>query len=68
MIYRKNVATKEAIARLVGGALMLCCGYLGLGLTPLGFLVMGVGAVSLVTGLVGYCPACALAGRKLLND
>ena len=68
MIYRKNVTTKEAIARLLGGALMVCCGYLVLGASPLGFLVMGAGAVSVLTGLVGYCPACALAGRKLLKD
>lgn len=68
MIYRKNVNTKEAIARLVGGALMVCCGYLGFGASPLGLLFMGVGVVTLLTGVVGYCPACALAGRKLPRD
>jgi hypothetical protein len=32
--------------------------------SPLGLLLSGAGVVTLVTGVFGYCPACAIAGRK----
>jgi len=64
MFYRKNVGSKERLARLVAGALMGACGLFFLGATPLGWLVFGAGVMSVVTGLFGFCPACALAGRK----
>ena len=63
-----NLGSKERIVRMVGGALMLVCGLFGLNATPLGWAVGVVGIVSLVTGLVGHCPACALAGRKPLEN
>lgn len=64
----KNVSRKERVARLAGGCLMILCGLAGLGATPLGFAVAGVGLVTMVTGAVRYCPACAIAGRKPLDD
>lgn len=68
MFYRKNVSKRERIVRFIAGALMILCGLLGLQATPLGLLVAGVGVVTLVTGGIGYCPACAMAGRKLPED
>jgi len=65
MFYRKNVGTKERVARGVVGTLMVACGLLGLGLTPLGLLTACAGVVTVVTGLVGFCPACAMVGREL---
>ena len=65
MFYRKNVGGKERIARLVAGVLMGVCGLFFFGATPLGWLVLGAGAMTVVTGLVGFCPACAMVGRKL---
>ena len=66
MFYRKNVAGKERIARLLGGALMLACGLIGLQASALGLVVAAAGAVSVLTGFVGYCPAFAMMGRKPL--
>lgn len=63
MFDRKNVGGKERIARVIGGCLMVLCGLVGLHATPLGLAIAGVGVVSLVTGVIRYCPACAMAGR-----
>ena len=66
MWYRKNVGGWERAARLTGGALMLICGVVALHASPLGLLLSGT-AVTLVTGVIGYCPACAIAGREPLK-
>jgi hypothetical protein len=65
MFYRKNVGPKERWARGVSGALMGGCGLLVLSFTPLGWLVAGAGVMTVLTGLFGFCPACAMVGRKL---
>src|SRR6202140_2304744 len=67
MWYRKNVGGWERAARLIGGALMLICGVVALHASPLGLLLSGAGVVTLVTGVFGYCPACAIAGREPLK-
>src|SRR5580692_6227508 len=59
MWYRKNVGGWERAARLIGGGLMLICGVVALHASPLGLLLSGAGVVTLVTGVFGYCPACA---------
>jgi hypothetical protein len=64
MIYIKNVPVWERAVRLgVGGGLAIY------GLTEVGGLWgvgMLVGALGLaLTGVLGVCPACALAGRRL---
>jgi hypothetical protein len=64
MWYRKNVGGWERAARLIGGGLMLICGVVALHASPLGLLLGGAGVVTLVTGVFGYCPACAIAGRE----
>jgi len=64
MLYRKNLPGWERALRTVAGALMIACGWLGLKGMPVGYLIACVGVVTLITGFVGYCPACALAGRK----
>ncbi len=68
MWHRKNVGGKERWSRLLAGALMAFCGVIGLKMSVLGILLDGVGAFTALTGLVGYCPACAVAGRKLPVD
>ena len=67
MWYRKNVGGWERAARLIGGGLMLICGVVALHASPLGLLLSGAGVVTLVTGVFGYCPACAVAGREPLK-
>ncbi len=47
---------------------MIACGLVGLHASPLGWGIAAVGAVSLVRGLLRYCPARDLAGRKPCHD
>ena len=65
MLYRKNIRGWEQVTRLLAGVTMLACGLIGLAGNPVGYLVAGVGVATGLTGLFGYCPACAVAGRKL---
>jgi hypothetical protein len=63
-MFRKNVGSKERIARVVGGCLMLLFGLLGMQASPPGLAIAGLGLVGIVTGALRFCPACAIAGRK----
>jgi hypothetical protein len=67
VFYRKNVAARESVVRIVTGLLIIGCSLSQLGATPLGLVLAGSGAVSILTGLFGYCPACALFGRRPLD-
>ena len=65
MFYRKNVGVPERWVRGVAGLLMLAWGVTQLGTGGAMPWLWIAGAVTAVgTGLVGFCPACALIGRK----
>lgn len=68
MSYRKNMGSMESWARVIGGALVVACSLAQIGLTPLGLVLAVTGGFTALTGLVGFCPACALAGRKPLEE
>jgi hypothetical protein len=68
MFHRKNVGSKEGWVRVIGGALIVACSLTQIGLTPLGLMIAVSGVFTALTGLVGFCPACAMAGRKALED
>jgi hypothetical protein len=67
MFYRKNMGSKESVARVLMGALIVACSLAQIGATPLGLVLAASGAVTALTGLFGFCPACAMAGRKPLD-
>ena len=67
MFCRKNMGSKEGWARMIGGALIVACSLTQIGLTPLGWVLAASGVFTALTGLVGFCPACAMAGRKSLE-
>jgi hypothetical protein len=64
MFYAKNVPNRERVARIIVGLLVVA-----FGLAKVGGLIGGLIAISaagiVVSGLVGFCPACALVGRRL---
>ena len=68
MFYRKNMGSKESWARVIGGTLIAACSLTQIGLTQLGLVLATSGARTAQTGLIGFCPACAMAGRKPLED
>ena len=71
MFYRKNLPVWERAMRSVGGVVMIAYGLFGMpGLlsTPgamAGYLIAGTGAVAILTGFFGFCPICAMVGRRL---
>jgi hypothetical protein len=67
MLYRKNMGSKESWARVLGGALIVACSLTQIGLTPLWLVLAASGMFTALTGLFGFCPACAMAGRKSLE-
>ena len=65
MLYQKNLPGWERALRVVAGAAMILCGLLGLSGLALGWLLAAAGVVTALTGFVGFCPACAMAGRRI---
>jgi hypothetical protein len=70
MVYQKNVPSWERVLRIVFGAVMAGVAALGPSLLNLQSpLIIGgillTGAFVVLTGFFGWCPACALVGRKL---
>ena len=67
MFYRKNLPGWERITRVAAGLLMVACGVFGPGVagTSVGLIIAATGATTLLTGFIGFCPACATVGRKL---
>jgi hypothetical protein len=65
MFYSKNVSTPERILRVLAGLAMVACGLIGLAGVPLGLFLALAGGVTVLTGFVGFCPMCAMVGRRL---
>ncbi len=54
-----NVGSTDRVLRVLAGALLVAAAGLGF-ISPIGY----VGLVPLLTGIVGYCPAYRLFGRR----
>jgi uncharacterized membrane protein YhaH (DUF805 family) len=65
MLYMKNVPAWERIARVMMGAVLLAAALFYVGLTTAGWALGAAGAMAALTGLFGFCPACAMVGRRL---
>ena len=66
MFYRKNLFAWEQLLRVVAGVLMIAAGFVYLPGWS-GYAVAVAGAMLAVTGVLGYCPACAMVGRKPID-
>ena len=65
MLYVKNVPGWERAVRVAMGVGRLAASVLYFGATPTGWGVGAMGAIAAMSGLLGFCPACAMVGRKL---
>ena len=65
MFYRKNLPGWERAMRVIGGAAMIGYGLIGLSGTTSGYLLAGAGVAAIATGFFGFCPMCAMVGRRL---
>jgi len=44
---------------------MIAYGLSGFSGMPLGYVIAGAGATAIMTGFFGFCPMCAMVGRRL---
>jgi hypothetical protein len=65
MFYRKNLPSWERAMRVVGGVAMIAYGLVAMPATAAGYLIAATGAVAIATGFFGFCPMCAMVGRRL---
>lgn len=65
MFYRKSLPGWERAMRVVAGGAMIAYGLIGLSAMPAGYVVAAAGAVAILTGFLGFCPMCAMVGRRL---
>lgn len=65
MFYRKNIRAWEQIVRIVMGIAMVAYGLIAMAGTTAGYGLAAMGLMIGMTGVFGYCPACAMMGRKL---
>jgi len=65
MFYVKNLPGWERALRLGGGGMMIAGGLYWMPGSPMGYVAIAMGVMAGVTGLIGFCPMCAMVGRKL---
>jgi hypothetical protein len=65
MFYVKNVPHGERVLRIIMGLLGLIYAAMNWGGSDLAIALGLLGAMLAMTGLIGFCPMCALVGRKL---
>lgn len=65
MFYRKNLPGWERAMRTIAGVAMIGYGLSGMPGTMAGYLIAGTGAIAILTGSFGFCPMCAMVGRRL---
>jgi hypothetical protein len=65
MWYVKNVPAWERIVRFIAGVALAAYGLTELQGGALGWVIAVSGAVFALTGTVGFCPMCAMVGRKI---
>ena len=65
MFYIKNLPGWERVLRIITGLACLGFAYMNWGSSWLSVAAGLGGAVAAVTGLAGFCPMCAMLGRKL---
>jgi hypothetical protein len=70
MIYPKNVPNVERVLRVLAGIVLLGAAFYnqamlsGASWAVTGLLIFSA-LFTIVTGFVGWCPACAMIGRKI---
>jgi hypothetical protein len=65
MFYVKNLPGWERGVRIAAGGMMIGTGMLWLPDSAMGYALDGMGLMAAMTGMIGFCPMCAMVGRKL---
>jgi Protein of unknown function (DUF2892) len=64
MFHKKNVPGWERALRIVAGLGAIAFGLVGMSQGLLSYGIVATGAFVILTGFVGFCPACWMVGRK----
>lgn len=65
MFHLKNLPTWERIARATMGFAIAAGGLTLMPETTAGYALAATGAMTALSGFAGFCPMCAMVGRKL---
>lgn len=65
MLHVKNLPAAERGPRIVAGVAAILGGVACFGSAPMGRALGLMGAMAATSGVIGFCPACALAARRL---
>lgn len=65
---KRNLPTWERAARIVGGIAMGAAVAASLTTGFVTWLALGTAATLVLTAFVGFCPACAMVGRRYLDQ
>ena len=61
----KNVPVWERVVRVLMGVMMIAGGLMVWRGSWLGYMAAAAGAMMIGTGMMGFCPMCAIGGRTL---
>ena len=67
MLYQKNLPSWERVLRVIIGLSVAVAGMILLRPMLWGYIAAASGAGIVLTGFVGFCPMCALVGRRLAS-
>ena len=65
MFYRKNIYNWEQGLRIVAGTALVAYAALAMPANTLSYILIASGIGFGLTGVFGFCPMCAMAGRRL---
>lgn len=68
MFYVKNVPNWERVLRIAAAIGLLIFAYVNWGSSRVSVGGAILGAALVMTGIMGYCPMCAMVGRKLVKQ
>jgi hypothetical protein len=66
--FKRNLPTWERVARILAGVAVGAATAAGLTAGLVTWLALATAATLVLTAFVGFCPACALAGRRYLDN
>lgn len=64
MVYAKNLPLWERWSRAAAGIGLMIYALMAAWGGPMGWLLLGAGLVAVLTAFFGFCPMCALVGRR----
>ena len=65
MLYRKNIPGWERAVRVIAGLMMIAVGLFWMRGSAMVYVLAAMGVMAAMTGFIGYCPMCSIAGRTL---